>query len=240
MGIIRKIRDLLPIPAEGNKRQPGLRIVPTAEQMQTDMVWDLLTEQIEHGWDKALPKPGPNPDDLYRPTLIGAWSENRLVGGAFVMPDSQDAQAFMSIGADKAAQAFERSCCMIQGIAVAAEHRREGIGLKIKRHCGLWAAQHDACMVLSIPTNDAARRMNEKAGYDVLPPQVALCIKVADHDRAIACCFPMDDGVADACWAFHIVAQPKWAPLAIGQWDMEGSGRSHDDPVGWLYRADVL
>ena len=159
--------------------------------MQTDAVWNLLAEQIEHGWDESLPKPAPNPDDLYRPTLIGAWSKNRLVGGAFVMPDSQDAKAFTSIGADKAAQAFERSCCMIQGVAVAAEHRREGIGLKIKRCCDLWAAQHDACIVLSIPTNAAAARMNEKAGYDVLPPQVALCVEVTDDDRGIVCCFPM-------------------------------------------------
>ena len=79
----------------------------------------------------------------------------------------------MSLGADEAAQAFERSCCMIQGIAVSPEHRREGIGLRVKRYCDLWVAQHDACLVLSIPTNDAARHMNEKAGYDVLPPQVA-------------------------------------------------------------------
>ena len=80
-------------------------IVPTADQMQTDMVWNPLAEQIEHGWDESLPKPLPNPDDLYRPTLIGAWAKDRLIGGAFVMPDSQDAQALVSLGADKAAQA---------------------------------------------------------------------------------------------------------------------------------------
>lgn len=85
------------------------------------------------------------------------------------MPDSQDSQALAAVGADKAAHAFERSCCMIQGIAVAPEHRREGIGLKIKRYCDLWAVQHDACLVLSIPTNDAARRLDEQAGYDILP-----------------------------------------------------------------------
>lgn len=242
MGLVDRIKDLLATAAKRNERQSRLRIVPTADQMQTDMVWNLLTEQIEHGWDETLPKPSPNPDDLYRPTLIGVWSKDRLIGGAFVMPDSQDAQALVSLGADKAAQAFERSCCMIQGIAVIPKHRREGIGLKIKRHCDLWAAQHDACLVLSIPTNNAARRMNEKAGYDVLPPQVALCVEVADDDNAIACCFPIDGVVPDACWTFHIVAQPKWVPLAVGQGTVKGMG-GHDDGGGftpeWMYRAVV-
>lgn len=128
--------------------------------MQTDMVWRLLTEQIEHGWDESLPKPAPNPDDLYGPTLIGAWAEDRLVGGAFVMPDSQD----------------------------------------------------------------------------------ALCIEVTDDDNAITCCFPIDGVVPDACWAFHIVAQPKWMPLAVGQGTVKGTG-AHDDGGGitpeWMYRAVV-
>ena len=183
MRFVEGIRNLVTTPAKRNERQSRLRIVPTADQMQTDMVWRLLTEQIEHGWDESLPKPLPNPDDLFWPALIEAWSEDRLVGGAFVMPDSQDAQALVSLGADEAAQAFERSCCMIQGIAVSPEHRREGIGLRVKRYCDLWSAQHDACLVLSIPTNDAARHMNEKVGYDVLPPQVALCIEVTGRRR---------------------------------------------------------
>ena len=215
MGFVAGVKNILTVPAKRNERQSRLGIVPTADQMQTDMVWNPLAEQIEHGWDESLPKPSPNPDDLYRPTLIGAWAKDRLIGGAFVMPDSQDAQALVSLGADKAAQAFERSRCMIQGIAVIPKHRREGLGLKIKRYCDLWAAQHDACLVLSIPTNDAARHMNEKVGYDVLPPQVALCIEVTDDDNAITCCFPVDGVVPDVCRAFHIVAQPKWMPRAV-------------------------
>ena len=107
---------------------------------------------------------------------------------------------------------------------------------------GLWAAQHDACLVLSIPTNDAARHMNEKVGYDVLPPQVALCIEVTDDDNAITCCFPVDGVVPDVCRAFHIVAQPKWMPRAVGQGTVKGTG-AHDDGGGitpeWMYRAVV-
>lgn len=98
MRFVEGIRNLVTTPAKGNERQSRLGVVPTADQMQTDMVWRLLTEQIEHGWDESLPKPAPNPDDLYGPTLIGAWAEDRLVGGAFVMPDSQDAQALVSLG----------------------------------------------------------------------------------------------------------------------------------------------
>lgn len=84
--------------------------------------------------------------------------------------------------------------------------------------------------------------MNEKAGYDVLPPQVALCIEVTDDDNAITCCFPIDGVVPDARWAFHIVAQPKWMPLAVGQETVKGTG-AHDDGGGitpeWMYRAVV-
>lgn len=71
MRFVEGIRNLVTTPAKRNERQSRLRIVPTADQMQTDMVWRLLTEQIEHGWDESLPKPAPNPDDLFRPALIG-------------------------------------------------------------------------------------------------------------------------------------------------------------------------
>lgn len=105
MGFVAGVKNILTVPAKRNERRSRLGIVPTADQMQTDMVWNPLAEQIEHGWDESLPKPLPNPDDLYRPTLIGAWAKDRLIGGAFVMPDSQDAQALVSLGADKAARA---------------------------------------------------------------------------------------------------------------------------------------
>lgn len=105
MGFVAGVKNILTVPAKRNERRSRLGIVPTADQMQTDMIWNPLAEQIEHGWDESLPKPLPNPDDLYRPTLIGAWAKDRLIGGAFVMPDSQDAQALVSLGADKVARA---------------------------------------------------------------------------------------------------------------------------------------
>ncbi len=69
MRFIGSIRNLFTASAKGNERQSRSRIVPTTDQMQTDMVWNLLTEQIEHGWDESLPKPLPDPDGLYRPPL---------------------------------------------------------------------------------------------------------------------------------------------------------------------------
>lgn len=243
MDFFKFFKDCVRAASQRNVAKAGLRVVETADQVQTDAVWDLLTEQIAHGWDESLPKPLPNPDGLYRPTLIGAWAEDRLVGGAFIMPDTQDAQNLRLMGADDAAQSFERSCCMIQGIAVSPEHRRKGIGLRLKLFCDMWTAQHDACIVLSIPTNDAARRMNEKAGYKVLPPEITLCIKIIDNGCGITCALPIDDTVPGSCWAFHIVAQPKWVPLAIGQGTMGRTGR-HDDEgrpseVRWMYYTDV-
>ena len=97
--------DTLPVVSSvGLDESDGtLRFTVADGQMQVDMIWNLLTEQIGECRNQQLPKPLPNPDDLFRPALIGAWAEDRLVGGAFVMPDSQDAQALVSLGADEAA-----------------------------------------------------------------------------------------------------------------------------------------
>lgn len=237
MRLFGRFKDLLHGPAQRHEPASRIRIVPTAGQVQTDMVWNLLTEQIEHGWDKSLPKPVPNPEDLYRPTLIGAWSQDRLVGGAFVMPDSQDAQYLAARGVHDAAETFERCCCMIQGIAVAPERRGEGIGTRIKHSVDAWAAHHHACLVLSIPTNDQARRMNQKAGHITLPPLVPLVIKITHHGQGTICIFPIDGTVPGSCWAFRIVGQSADPALAIGQWNMEGTGRGDDHgrpPVQWI------
>lgn len=84
--------DTLPVVSSvGLDESDGtLRFTVADGQMQVDMIWNLLTEQIGECRNQQLPKPLPNPDDLFRPTLIGAWAEDRLVGGAFVMPDLED------------------------------------------------------------------------------------------------------------------------------------------------------
>ena len=168
-----------------------LRFTVADGQMQVDMIWNLLTEQIGECRNQQLPKPLPNPDDLFRPTLIGAWAEDRLVGGAF-----GDAAEFLAV-----------RTAMVQGIAVLPECRRMGVGAEIKRHCGLWAAQHGCVLVLSVVTNDAAARMNEKAGYQVLPPLVTLVVEAVDHGRSVTFIgLPFDrDSPACTRWAFGLV-----------------------------------
>lgn len=62
MGFVASVKNILTVPAKRNERQSRLGIVPTADQMQTDMVWNPLAEQIEHGWGripaKAVAQPG--------------------------------------------------------------------------------------------------------------------------------------------------------------------------------------
>ena len=48
-----------------------LRFTVADDQMQVDMIWNLLSEQIGERRNKHLPKPLPDPDDLFRPVLVG-------------------------------------------------------------------------------------------------------------------------------------------------------------------------
>ena len=77
-------------------------------------------------------------------------------------------------------EAFAEHAAIIEGIAVVRKHRREGFGSQIKAFCDSWTADHGAELILSIPTNEGARLLNEKAGYTVVPPDGYLTIKVFD------------------------------------------------------------
>lgn len=184
-----------------------LRFTVADDQMQVDMIWDLLAEQIGERRNQQLPKPLPNPDDLFWLTLIGAWAEDRFVGGAFVMPDLEDSAYHATAGQHDAAEFLAVRTAMVQGIAVIPERRRMGVGAGLKRCCGLWAAQHGCVLVLSVVTNDAAARMNEKAGYQALPPLVTLVLEAVDHGRTVAFIgLPFDrDSPACTRWAFGLV-----------------------------------
>ncbi|MEF2736153.1 MAG: GNAT family N-acetyltransferase [Bifidobacterium choerinum] len=217
MGLLERFTNLLHRPAQRDETHGAVRIVVASDDAHARMIWDMLTEQIEHGWDKRIPYAGANPDDLYRPTLIGAWSQDRLIGGAFVMPDTQDAESFLLRHVHDGAQSIERRCCMIQGIATVPEHRGEGIGGRIKRFCDAWAANHGAYIVLSIPTTQQAVRLNENAGYHVLPPQVALVLQFQYTDHARMLVMPMDGTVPDSRWAVHVVREGADPAILIGQ-----------------------
>lgn len=223
MGLFEGLQNLFRGIAEGRSNDSGMfpglpsigldetddpfRFAVADDQMQVDMIWNLLSEQIGERRNKHLPKPLPDPDDLFRPVLVGAWAEDRLVGGAFVMPDLEDSAYYAAAGHGDAAEFLAVRTAMVQGIAVLPECRRMGVGLRLKRYCGLWAAQHGCVLVLSIVTNDAAARMNEKAGYQVLPPLVTLVVEAVDHGRSVTFIgLPFDrDSPACTRWAFGLV-----------------------------------
>ena len=87
MNPFKGLKNLLhALPKGGPHDQPIIRLEIADDQMKVDMIWDLLAEQIGERRNQQIPKPRPNPDDLFRPTLIGAWAEERLVAGYHVLP----------------------------------------------------------------------------------------------------------------------------------------------------------
>lgn len=194
--------DTLPVVSSvGLDESDGtLRFTVADGQMQVDMIWNLLTEQIGECRNQR------------------AWAEDRLVGGAFVMPDLEDSAYYAAAGHGDAAEFLAVRTAMIQGIAVSPECRRMGVGAEIKRHCGLWAAQHGCVLVLSVVTNDAAARMNEKAGYQVLPPLVTLVVEAVDHGRSVTFIgLPFDrDSPACTRWAFGLVGHVDGLAVRVG------------------------
>lgn len=234
MGLLKRLQNLFLGFAERRMNDPDalravmnggldetdgtIRFEVADDQMQVDMIWDLLVEQIGERRNQELPKPLPNPDGLFRPSLIGAWSEDRLVGGACVMPDLEDAAYYAEIGHGDTAEFLAVRTAMVQGIAVAPECRNMGIGTRLKRYCGMWAAQNGCVLVLSIVTDDAAARMNEKAGYQVLPPLVTLIVQAVDHGRVVARIgLPFDrDSPVSTRWAFGLVGHVDGLSVRVG------------------------
>lgn len=82
----------------------------------------------------------------------------------------------------------------------------------------MWAAQHGCVLVLSIVTNDAAARMNEKAGYQVLPPLVTLVVEAMDHNRPVACIgLPFSrDSPSSTRWPYGLVGQVEGLSVRVG------------------------
>jgi hypothetical protein len=72
--------------------------------------------------------------------------------------------------------------------------------------------------VLPIVTNDAAARMNEKAGYQVLPPLVTLVVEAVDHGRSVTFIgLPFDrDSPACTRWAFGLVGHVDGLAVRVG------------------------
>lgn len=87
MGLFEGLQNLFRGIAEGRSNDSGMfpglpsigldetddpfRFAVADDQMQVDMIWNLLSEQIGERRNKHLPKPLPDPDDLFRPVLVG-------------------------------------------------------------------------------------------------------------------------------------------------------------------------
>ena len=74
---------------------------------------------------------------------------------------------------------------VVESIGAKASDRRSGAV------CDSWAADHGAELILSIPTNEGARLLNEKSGYTVVPPDGYLTIKVFDAQEQPTLCIPL-------------------------------------------------
>ena len=85
-------------------------------------------------------------------------------------------------------------------------HRYE----RLSPSCDSWAADHGAELILSIPTNEGARLLNEKAGYTVVPPDGYLTIKVFNAQGQPLHIPYADQRTQDrgtSMWAYKLVGQ---------------------------------
>ena len=137
-----------------------VRIRPVVNKVEIKRAKRLIVEQIPHLADIEFPKRPVEDDGTLRPLFIGAFSKDGLIGAAFVTPGIQAAQSFLgyfsaSAGAYQCAELVRRTVAEVEGIAVVDEYRRRGVALALKRYIDAWAADHGACLVLSVPTNEA-------------------------------------------------------------------------------------
>lgn len=145
----------------------------------------LLIRDIKD-FDQSVPAVVRHDDGTIRPTYIGVWGQDRLIGAALIQPALCVAETLIyrtgtsGVHATQIREAFAEHAAIIEGISIVRKHRREGIGSQIKAFRDSWAADHGTELILSIPTNEGARLLNEKAGYTVVPPDGYLTIKVFD------------------------------------------------------------
>lgn len=175
----------------------------------------LLVRDIKD-FDQSVPAVVRHDDGTIRPTYIGVWGQDRLIGAALIQPALCVAETLIyrtgtsGVHAAQIREAFAEHAALIEGIAVVRKHRREGIGLQIKAFCDSWAADHGAELILSIPTNEGARLLNEKAGYTVVPPDGYLTIKVFDAQGQPLHIPYADQRTQDrgtSMWAYKLVGQ---------------------------------
>ena len=192
---------------------------PVRDEAEAQEVWSLLAEEIEHRWNGSLPDPLVEDDGTLRPTLIGLWAEDRLIGGAFVRPAVEEAAFFGDSGWEDATQVVRERVCMTEAIAVRADCRGKGLGLQIKRYCDAWAREHHAPLMLSIPTNEGARRLNEKTGHTVLDTDVCMVLQLTYDGKPLTAAVPFyrEQTEGYSAWAFKVLAETHGVALRVGQ-----------------------
>ena len=176
----------------------------------------LLIRDIKD-FDQSVPAVVRHDDGTIRPTYIGVWGQDRLIGAALIQPALCVAETLIyrtgtsGVHAAQIREAFAEHAAIIEGIAVVRKHRREGFGSQIKAFCDSWAADHGAELILSIPTNEGARLLNEKSGYTVVPPDGYLTIKVFDAQGQPLLTIPYADRRTQdrgtSMWAYKLVGQ---------------------------------
>lgn len=126
----------------------------------------LLIRDIKD-FDQSVPAVVRHDDGTIRPTYIGVWGQDRLIGAALIQPALCVAETLIyrtgtsGVHAAQIREAFAEHAAIIEGIAVVRKHRREGFGSQIKAFCDSWAADHGAELILSIPTNEGAPAQRE-------------------------------------------------------------------------------
>ena len=238
-GIAGGIKDLLRRAARIHRVDPLEPVGgPVRDEAEAQEVWSLLAEEIEHRWNGSLPDALVEDDGTLRPTLIGLWAEDRLIGGAFVRPAIEEAAGFATNGWEDAAQVVRERVCMTEAIAVRKECRGKGLGLRIKRYCDAWAREHHALPMLSIPTNEGARRLNEKAGHTVLGTDVCMVLQFTRDGEPVTggVTFHREQAEGYSAWAFKVLAKTHGAAMRVGQCPypaVEASTEDYDSII-WL------
>ena len=170
----------------------------------------LLTEQIKNRSNVPIPdypittRPGLHYE------LIGAWHDQRLVGAIFIGPaDNYAYDRDLLANPTYRPEILSRTVASIEGLAVQPHYRRGGIGLALKNAATAWANDHGAGLIISVPTTEAARELNKKAGYYLAPRNIILVLENSEHKLRVGFPFPADTV------ALYALDQPDRTPIHV-------------------------
>ncbi|MCK6131752.1 GNAT family N-acetyltransferase [Bifidobacterium dentium] len=217
--------------------EPEVR--PARNHAEAEEIGSLLLEEIAH--------PGfiPGPEFVWqgqgflRPTLIGAWSQNRLVGAAALSPYMEHAKAFLGIGRADAAQAVTRLVAETDGIAVRPDHRREGVGRKIKLFCDSFAAEHHAAIMVSVTTNHESACLNNKTKHIVFGRCDGLVIKYVDTvGEPLIWLHDLDGTIPEAAWSVSVLGKTYGPTIVVGEQRTIRRGNADKD-IQWVFAVDA-